>query len=221
MSCGSVSLLYCIILIKFESQTFFLLLQAQNIAAEMPPRRRVIATEAPAANHPDPSNTQSARNERDSTSAAPPANVTESDQHHRQRRQSTQESKSKDHQQSVFDAKSAALKKQLKEKKKLFVKLGKSWTQPKKVIPETIMTPEEFSSYWGKQSCLYLLNSLSCLELNLTGAGFLPPFNATSVLSVFFFDKVFVQILSWTNAYIRIEKLEHSEVQLYEMYQWW
>ncbi len=32
---------------------------------------------------------------------------------------------------------------------------------------------------------------------------------------------MFVQILSWTNAYIRVEKLKLLEMQLHELYQWW
>jgi hypothetical protein len=128
---------------------------------------------------------------------------------------------SRENQQSMYDAKSAQVKKLLKEKKKQFVKLRKSWSVPKKIVPECIMTPEEFSSHWNEQARLYLINSIARLELNLTGAGFQPPYNSSLTLGVFFFDKVFVQILSWTNGYIRVEKLDESELQLYEVYQWW
>jgi hypothetical protein len=64
------------------------------------------------------------------------------------------------------------MKKTLKKKKKDFIKLRKSWSAPRNVVPERILAPSEFVVHWDEQARLYLVNSLSRLELNLNGAGF-------------------------------------------------
>jgi hypothetical protein len=76
------------------------------------------------------------------------------------------------------------MKKTLKKKKKDFIKLRKSWSAPRNVVPERILAPSEFVVHWDEQARLYLVNSLSRLELNLNGAGFFAPFNIQNVLSV-------------------------------------
>ncbi len=122
-------------------------------------------------------------------------------------------------QQNVLNSKPSTLKEKLKEKKVQFMNIWKSWSIQKKVVPEEIITPQDIASQWSDQARLYLVNSVACLEINMEGSALFP--YSERNLMIHFYNKVFVQIMSWTNAYIRIQAIQQPLIHLFEMYQWW